>query len=480
MTTTDSTPDARPDAIVIGSGSGGLTVAVGLSQFGKQVMMIEGHQVGGDCTNVGCIPSKSLLHHAAELESAGVPGDDATAAVLATVRAARDHLREEETEHFSSVDGIDLRFGRARLLGSGRVEITAADGTATIAEADHIVLATGSHARRLPIGGLPAERLVTNEELFEQHDVPKRMVIVGAGPIGLEMAVAFRRLGSEIVVLDAEPQILPALLPEAAAVLSASLTEQGIDLRPGLVAKGFDEATRTLAIGPLDGDATDTIADVDRVLMAVGRVPNSDGIGLDVAGVELDRGRVVVDDKGRTNVDGIWATGDVTTEGGTTHLANVWGRRIIKHVLAPFVPAGDRPVAPAVTFTDPEAASIGEQPIVAPDDVRRLTLDLSTVDRGYVDKVEHGIIIVDIRRFTGEILGATIVGPRAGELISTFSLAMKTGIKFHSWYGTVWPYPSYSDALGKLVDAYMGESLPQIHKEALAWGKGLIARRRSR
>ena len=461
-----------PDAVVIGAGSGGLTVAVGLSSFGKRVRLVERADVGGDCTNVGCIPSKVLLHASAE------PGERTASQIMAHVRERRDHLRDEETEHFAAVDKIDLQFGTAKIVAPGVVEVRDGNGAVETIETKHIVLATGSSARRLPVDGLPEERFLTNVELFEETTPPERLVIVGAGPIGVEMATAFRRLGSEVVVLDAAPQILPALLPEAAAIVHRALEEQGVDLRPGLVAKHFDEATQTLHIGPLDREATETIPGVDRVLMAVGRVPNSSDLGLEELGVELDRsGRVVVNAKGESSLEKIWAVGDVSTEGGTTHIANAWGRRVIKAIIAPPAPAGAKPLHPAVTFGTPEAATIGVQPTDVPGDVRRITYDFSKADRSFTDDVANGIIIVDVRRFSGKILGATIVGPRAGELISTFSVAMTAGVKLQKWYPVVWPYPSYSDALGAVVDDFMLQHLKNLHKDFPRWLWGRIRRK---
>ncbi len=462
-----------PDVVVIGAGSGGLTVAVGLSRLGRSVMLVEGHHVGGDCTNVGCIPSKSLLHHSHEFANAAPGTRRSTADILAAVRARRTALREHEVDEFGSAEGIDLRFARARLLGNGRVELTDANGSATTVAAKHIVVATGSAPHRIAIDGLPDDLVVTNNELFELDDVPQHLAIVGGGPIGLEMAVAFRRLGSRVTVLDAAPQVLPQLLPEAAAVVHQSLVDAGIDVRPGTVAHHWDERERALAVGPLGGSPTDTLSGIDRVLMAVGRTANTKGLGLETAGVATnERGQIVIDAKSRTNVDGIWACGDVTDRGGTTHLANAWGRRIIKHILAPVAPAGAEPLRPAVAFTDPEAGSIGSQPVDVPDDVMRLRVDLADIDRGYTDELASGLLIVDVRRFSGKVLGATAVGPRAGELIGLFSLAMKNDLAFHKWYGTVWPYPTYGEAIGRLVDEYMATTLPNLPRELKGWVRG--------
>ncbi len=464
--------DPAPDAVVIGSGSGGLTVAVGLSRFGRTVRLVERDRVGGDCTNVGCIPSKALLHATAE------PGGRTGAEILTHVRHKRDELWREEADEFGSTDGIDLQYGEARILAPGRVEVTGPDGSTEVIEAANIVVATGSRSRPLTIDGLGPEHLLTNENLFELDHPPDHLAIVGAGPIGVEMATAFARLGSRVTLLDAADRVLPNLLPEASAIVARSLAATKVDVRAGWVARAFDGPTGRLELGRLDDPtAADAVDGVDKVLIAVGRVPNTDGLGLDRLGVETDRGgHIVIDKEGKTSVDGIWAVGDASDRGGTTHAANAWGRRVIRAIIAPIVPAGAEPIVPAVTFADPEAATIGHQPLEPPADVRRVVVDLSRSDRAFTDEAGEGIIIVDVRKVTSQILGATVVGPRAGELISVFSLAMKNDIRFSKWYGVVWPYPAYSDALGHAVDDYMTLHLRNVARDIPVWLRGRLGR----
>lgn len=495
------------DAIVIGSGSGGLTAAVGLSRFGKRVLMVERGRVGGDCTNHGCIPSKSLLHlsNPRSVEFDGHRASDdriqRSASVLERVRRRRDELEAHERIEFGSMDGIDLLFGTAKILAPGIVGVTEPDDNhslasahaeagppaATVVEqttqyrADNIIVATGSSPRRLPVPGLPDDMYLTNEELFELKQAPGRLIIIGGGPIGLEMAVAFNRLGSEVTVLEAASQLMPGLLPEAAAVIAGALETSGVDIRAGMAAHSYESTGRTLTYGPLGGQATGAIPDVDAVLVAAGRVPNAGGLGLAELGVEFtDSGHIAIDDKGRTNVDGIWAVGDVTVEGGTTHMANAWGRRLIQAIALPYLPLKKRPVRPAVTYTSPEVATLGVQPPVPPSDVRRITVDLAATDRAYTDEVAHGILIVDVRKLQGKILGATIVGPRAGDQIAMFSLGMTNGIAFHKWYGTVIPYPTYGDAVTQAIDTYVSETFPSAGGELAAWAGGRVRSLRGR
>ncbi len=447
------------DVVVIGAGSGGLTAAVGLARFGKSVALIERHHIGGDCTNVGCIPSKSLLHLSEGFEKGYEGIDDAAASisVLERVRQRRDQLREEEDAAFTATENLTLVYGDATITGSGEVQVATAAGRERF-RATHIVVATGSRPRRIDLG-LASERLITNDELFELERRPERLAIVGAGPVGLEMALAFSRMGSTVSVIEQSDQVAPGVLREAGAVVQGQLERTGVEF----MLSTFADASLP------------QVAAADKVLVAVGRRPNTDGLGLDNVGVEIDeQRRIVIDGRGRTSVEGIWATGDCTNRTGTTHGANAWGRRIIKSIVARPLPIGSDPLEPRVVFTQPELASIGVQPTEVPADVRRIRFELAESDRGFTDELDDGLIIVDVRRLTGTILGATIVGPRAGELISVFALAMHTGIPMQKWYGTVWPYPSYADALGRVVDLYMSEALGAIPSDALRWAKGRL------
>lgn len=452
------------DAIVIGSGSGGLTVAVGLATLGRSVLLIERHQMGGDCTNTGCIPSKSLLHHAGHGDRSRTDGP----AVLSRVRSRRDELRQYEEQHFGEMDGIELRYGRAELLAPGRVGVTPDQGEPWEVEADHVIVATGSSPIRLDVPGLPDDRLLTNLELFELEDIPARLAIIGGGAIGAEMAVAFRRLGSTVSIIEAADRILPRLLPVVSATVTRSLSELGIRVITGATATGYESET-----GHLVHSAG--AVEADRVLVAVGRRPNSEGLGMSRLGVELDRtGRILTDHRGRTNVTGLWAVGDVADTGGSTHMAGAWGRRVFQSIAYPRIPIGQQPAVVNAVFTEPEVATIGTQPDLPPSDVERLTVDGTEVDRVYTDEVDHVLLVVDIRRFSGTVLGATVIGPRAGEVLLPFSLAMRAGVPFHRFYGMVVPYPSHGDIITPAVDAYVSATLPHLHRRFGAWAAGRL------
>jgi pyruvate/2-oxoglutarate dehydrogenase complex dihydrolipoamide dehydrogenase (E3) component len=454
----------RHDAIVIGSGSGGVTVAVGLATLGRSVLLVERHQMGGDCTNTGCIPSKSLLHHAGRRPAPVNHGSD----VLALVRVRRDGLRHHEEEHIGGMDGIDLRYGRAELLAPGRIRVTPDNGPSWEAEADHVVVATGSSPVRLDIPGLPDDRMLTNLELFELEQVPDRLAIIGGGAVGAEMAVAFRRLGSTVSIVEAAERVLPGLLPVVSATVKRSLSESGIDVITGAMATGYDVATDRLSHSAGSVDA-------DQVLVAVGRRPNTEGLGLSRLGVELNgTGRIVTDRRGRTNLRGLWAVGDVADTGGSTHMAGAWGRRVFQSIVYPRVPIGDEPPVVRGVFTEPEVADIGDQPEIPPPDVERIAVDGTAVDRAYTDEVDHVLLVVDVRRFTGTVLGATVIGPRAGEVLLPFSLAMRAGVPFHRFYGMVAPYPSHGDIIAPAVDQYLSATLPELPRRFGSWANGRL------
>lgn len=452
------------DAVVIGAGAGGLTAAIGLTGLGKSVAMVEAGAIGGDCTNVGCIPSKTLIHHA----RAGTENP------LSVTRARRDELRDRETDEMRHVDGLEVVVGRGRLVASDTVEVDLVGGETRRLEAPHIIICTGSRPRPLDIPGLPDDLRLTNETLWDLPRAPGRLAIVGGGPIGLEMAFAFSRLGSEVLVAEAADRVLAAEEPAVTDVVERSLKRTGVDLRVGTTVTGFDPDGNRLLLG--DGSAVEA---VDHVLVAAGRTARVDDLGLEAIGVETDRRGIVTDGWGRTSVDRVWAVGDVTGRTATTHAANAMGRRVVQAIGLPFVPRiGGPPVMPAAVFAEPEVASVGApwEELADRDDVVRLEFALADTDRGYTDDIGDGLVVVHAQRLTGRVLRAAIVGPAAAEAIGLFTLAIERGVGLHRIYRMVHPYPTYAGAIGKVADAFAAQTLPNLAVEAKAWARGLPAR----
>jgi pyruvate/2-oxoglutarate dehydrogenase complex dihydrolipoamide dehydrogenase (E3) component len=318
---------------------------------------------------------------------------------------------------------------------------------------------------------------LTNESLFDLRDMPKHLVIVGAGIIALEMAFAFRKLGAKVTIFALDKRPLMTYIPEVADVMEPEIEKKGIAAYYGATAKSFDEATRTLTLNQ-DGQEIG-LKDVDKVLVAVGRVRNLESLGLEQAGVKWDpRTGVQVNSFGESNVRGVYAIGDATPTSAFTHSANAQGRRVVQRIAFPYLPlAKKEPLFPNATFSDPEVAAVGltEKQLAEychPQIVKRIRVDFKDhTDRGYTDGVENGFIIVDAVRLTGQILHATIVGPHASEMISFFTLAISQKISLYKIYRLVYPYPTFSSGILKVADFFMRETLPNLGRELGAFLK---------
>ncbi len=450
--------------VVIGAGSAGLTVAIGLAALGRNVALIEGRAVGGDCTNVGCIPSKTLIHLVRDQHY-----DGDSAVVLREVQQKRNSLRDRETDDVQHHDHLTFFHGRARLLGPRQLSVQLDGGDTRTLSAESIVIATGSHARTIDIPGLPDDRLLTNEHLFELEEAPHHLAIIGSGVIAMEMAFAFRRLGSKVSVVTRGGTVHSSSPAAASDVLHGELRDRDIAVYYHARPQRYNADSDTLVVRTANRDAE--LMGVDAVLLAVGRERNTDDLGLEAAGVAYDDHGIAIDAFGQTNVPGIYAIGDVTPTSRYTHSANAQGRRVVQRIAFPFLPAfGKEPLYPAATFSEPEVASVGQTPkeIAAryhPALIHRLEVQLSDLDRGYTDGLKRGFIQVYAMRLTGRILGVTIVGPMASEMVSFFTLAISRRISLYRLYRLVYPYPTYSGGILKIADSFMRETLPNIPRE---------------
>ncbi len=452
--------------VVIGSGSGGLTVAVGLSKLGKRVALVEANDVGGDCTNVGCVPSKTLIHLVTH------PGDRSPAEILATVQDKRNHLRDEET---AWVKGMDLTFfeGRARFLSTEQLEVTLNEGGTRTISARNIVIATGAKPAKITIDGLPETRTLTNESLFELAHKPEHLAVIGSGVVGSEMAFAFRKLGSRVSMVSRSGRVLSASEPEASAVVGEAMTEQGIDLYLNAEPDAYDEAAQTLWLR--QGGERVALSGVDKVLLAVGRVPAAKDLGLETTGVTFGDKGIPTDAYGQTAIKGIYAIGDVNPASSYTHSANAQGRRVVRRLAFPYLPAwGKEPLYPNATFTDPEVAAIG--PSLAeltehhhPSLIKTLRFELPETDKGYTESLERGFVMIHAVRLTGRVLGATVVAPRASEMISLLTAAVYHGLSLYKLSGLVFPYPVLSEGIKKAADAFVFETLPNLPREGSSY-----------
>jgi pyruvate/2-oxoglutarate dehydrogenase complex dihydrolipoamide dehydrogenase (E3) component len=455
----------RYHTAVIGAGAAGLTVAVGLAKFGKRVALIERRHVGGDCTNVGCVPSKTLVHLADHLQMYGL----SPAEVLARVRDKRDSLREEETTWVKDIENLSFIEGEARLIVKNRLKLTLSTGETHELEAKNLVLATGSRPVTLAIDGLPEARTLTNESLFELSKLPEHLAIIGAGIIGSEMAFAFRKLGSHVTLIDVAPRVLGTLEPEVSELMQEALCERHIDLKLGAKALRYDETTGTLQLE--QGGQDLTLEGVDKVLLALGRKPNIEGLGLERLGLSYDKRGIPTSRAHQTNIAGVYALGDLDPISAFTHSANAQGRRVVRRLALPWLPLlSPEPSYPSAIFTDPEVATVG--PTLAklkeryhPELLKTLRVDLKETDKGYTEGLTRGFVLIHAMRLSGRVLSATIVAPKASEMISLLTLVVNKRLSLYTLSGLVYPYPVLSEGIKKAADGFLFETLGKLAQE---------------
>ena len=438
------------DLIAVGGGAGGLAAARAAAIEGKRVALVSDAPIGGDCTWTGCVPSKTLIAAAAE----GASFADAMARVHRTV----EHIAGTESAEVLHGEGVTVIEGRAVLRGQGVLDINGDRVTG-----DRIVLATGAHPAVPPIPGLRDLAYLTNEDLWELTEAPRRLGILGGGPIGCELAQAMARLGVDVTVFEMARQLLPSEEPEASAVVEKALVADGVRVILG------QAVTEVNAIG--SGGSAEIIAgehrvDVDKVLVAVGRVPNTADLGLEAAGVTLtDRGHIEVDSQLRTTADHIWAVGDVNGLLPFTHAADEQGR------LAAWGAVGrrmrwtfDAQRVPWTTFTSPEVARVGVAEAEAPRGAKVAFLPMAENDRAIAADRTDGFIklIAAPRRVLrnlggGRIVGATVVGERAGEMIHEPAMLMLLNGFTGRLAQLTHAYPTWSTGIQKCAAQFFQE-----------------------
>lgn len=465
----------RFNVVVIGAGSGGLVVAAGATGLGARVALAEKHRMGGDCLNTGCVPSKALLasakalQHAREGRRLGLtipdPGPQDWQAVQAHVRSSQARIAPHDSvERFTGL-GVEVLQGAATLLSAHEVEVNG-----QTVRGRHIVVATGSRPTVPPVPGLLEAGFLTNETVFEIPERPASLVVLGGGPIGTELGQAFARLGTKVTIVSSSAHVCSREDPDVAAVLAASLRREGVRILDESRAKrvGRRDGMKLVTVASAGGVETEVAA--AEILVAVGRTANVDGLGLEAAGVRFSKKGIDVDATCRTNVPSVWAIGDVAGGPLFTHWAGHQARVVIRNVLFPGRTSADIGNLPWTTFTEPEIAHVGLNETAAragnvPHHVFKVRFD--SVDRAVCDgdAGEHFAKVVAGPK--GEILGATIVHPHAGNLLAELVLAKKHGITLGKLSATIHTYPSLSEVNRALGDAYMRTRLTSATKARL-------------
>ncbi|MCP4424234.1 MAG: mercuric reductase [Chloroflexi bacterium] len=475
------TPNGRYNLLVIGGGSAGLVAAVGAAGMGAKVALVEKNIFGGDCLNVGCVPSKTIIRSAkalGDLRYAKALGvhipDGATAdfgAVMRRMRRVRaDISHHDAAERFASL-GIHTFMGNGRFTSPTTFEI---DGkTITFKKA---VIATGSRPAVIPIPGLAEAGFLTNESVFYQlTELPPRLAVIGAGPIGAELAQTFQRLGSQVTVFDILPQALGREDAEAAAIVQNSMTRDGVRFCLDVnIKKIRTNGGDKVVVYEDGGQAMETA--VSEILLAVGRRPNIEGLDLASAGIEYSRAGITVNDRLQSTNPAIYASGDVALKYQFTHTADAASRIVIQNALFMGRKKFSDVIVPWATFTDPEVAHVGLYPRDAEEKgiaVETFTTYLNEIDRGRADGEEEGFVKIHTKKGSDKILGATIVARHAGEMISEIGLAMAAGAGMKTISQTVHPYPTYAEAIRKTADAWnrtrLTPAVAKLFKKWMAW-----------
>jgi len=455
-------PAARYNLVVLGAGTAGLVTAAGAAGLGARVALVERHLMGGDCLNVGCVPSKCIIRSSRvtgdvrDAHLLGIRIPPGTAADFPAVMERMRRLRARISHHDSARRfrdlGVDVFLGEGRFAGPDRMEV--AGKTLRFRRA---VIATGARPVDPPVEGLAEVGYLTNETVFSLTERPRRLLVLGGGPIGCELAQAFRRLGSEVIIAGRAPQFLPREDQDAAAILARAFQRDGIDIRLNTT------ISRVVAAGEgkevhLVTDGREDVVTVEEILAGAGRTPNVEGLGLEEAGVTYDtRSGVKVNDYLQTTNPAIYAAGDVCLAHKFTHTADATARIVIQNALFRGRKKLSALTIPWCTYTDPEIAHVGmyeQQAGQKGMEVDTFTRQLSDMDRAIADGEEEGFVKVHVRKGTDRIVGATIVARHAGEMISEITLAMVGNLGLRTLATVIHPYPTQAEAIKQVADAY--------------------------
>jgi len=467
----------KRDLVIIGGGAGGLVIASVASQLGLNVTLIEKEEkLGGDCLHYGCVPSKTLIQAAkvASLmrrgEEFGLPAytpEVDMKKINQHVQSVIDHIQPlDDPERFREY-GCEVLFGKASFVDAFTVAVNEEK-----ISSKRFVIATGSRPFCPPIEGLEESGYLTNIDMFSLAELPKRLVVLGGGPIGLEMAQAFNRLGSQVSVVEMLPHLLPQEDPELSEALKNKLSAEGVNIYTSVSALSISKKDESRIVHCSD----DLDLKCDQILVAVGRRPNVEDIGLDKAGIKFGVKGIEVDRRMRTSQKHIYACGDVCGPYPFTHMAEYQAGIVISNAIFRFPKKTDYRVVPWVTYTDPELARVGltlqqaEAKGITPQVLR---FNFSENDRALAEVETHGFVKLITHK--GKILGASILGPHAGELIHELVLAMQTGAKISDISATIHAYPTLAQIHRRAVNtAYAPKLFSDKTKKIVYWINRLL------
>ena len=478
-------PAPRYNLVVIGAGSAGLITSLVAASLGARVALVERELLGGDCLNVGCVPSKGLIRasrlaaevrHAQELGLELEPGAEIDfAKAMERMRRVRAQISHEDSAARYRGFDVDVFFGSASFSGPDRVSVER-DGERWDLRFRKAVIATGARPVSPAIPGLEEVGYRTNETIFNLTERPRRLAVIGAGPIGTELSQAFQRLGSRVTLFDPLPHFLGREDTDASALLEGVFRREGVQLELGskvvrVERKGDERVVHFERAGSVQGEQV-----VDEILVGVGRRPNVEGLELERVGVRYGRQGIEVDDRLRTSNRRIYAAGDVCMAWKFTHAADAAAKIVVQNALFFGRKRLSSLVMPWCTYTSPEIAHVGLYPHQAEErdiDIDTYKVPLADVNRAVTDGEENGFVKIHTKRGTDRILGATIVASHAGDLISQVTQAMVAGVGLGKFTDVIFPYPTQADAIKRAAGAYTRTRLTPLVKRGfgawLAW-----------
>jgi pyruvate/2-oxoglutarate dehydrogenase complex dihydrolipoamide dehydrogenase (E3) component len=479
-------PKDRYHLVVIGAGTAGLVSAAGAAGLGARVALVERHLMGGDCLNYGCVPSKSVIRAARAWHAArgGAPFGAPESTAGGDFAAAMERMRRlragispvDGAARFASL-GVDVFLGHGTFVARDRVEVGGVE-----LRFRRAVIATGARASAPPIPGLAAAGYRTNETVFSLTELPRRLAVIGAGPIGCELAQAFARFGSRVTLFDVAPQVLIREDADAAKIVQEALARDGVELVLGASlaevrggGTGAPGGGERVVVWERAGERRETPC--DEILVAVGRAPNVEDLGLDAAGVAYDKTGVRVDDRLRTTNPRIFAAGDIAPLLKFTHLADAHAAIVLQNAFFFGRKRQSRLVVPWVTYTSPEVAHVGlyeRDAQAAGHATQVITVPLHEVDRAVLDGEDQGFLRVVLEAGKDRMLGATLVAEHAGDMIGELCLAITHGLGLGAIASTIHPYPTQSEVFRRAANQWRkGKLTPAVKRIFDLWFRAL-------
>ncbi len=460
------------DLTIIGGGSAGLVLAVAGAKLGKKTALVEKHRIGGDCLWTGCVPSKALLkaakvaNYIRDGEKYGITSTDAMPdwqRVMEYVRSTQHVIEEEHDnpERFREM-GVDVIFGNGHFESSDTfiVEDTENNQPRTL-KSRRFVISTGSRPVAPPIPGLESCDYLNSENVWDLEAFPNRLLVVGAGPIGVELGQAFHRLGADVTIAQRSGRILTKEDPDVSEQMLGYFREEGITIRLNTNIAQVVQRQEGIDVTFNNSESETTEQTFDKILIAAGRAPNVEGLELDKIGVQVGTRGIEVNNKLQTNIKNIYAAGDVIGHYLFTHVAAFQAQLLIRNIFFPLSKTINYAVVPWTTFCDPEVARCGLTEAEAREkygDVDVFTLNQNDVDRAVAEGETHGFSKVIASRWSGKILGVHLVGANAGEVIHEYVLAMQAGIPLRKLSGMIHVYPTFSSSVWRVAGKWFSES----------------------